>query len=458
MRLSCRHPSAPASEHSSPCFPGTDGPRCRGVGWRTAGAAGWQVTGTSVLAAALAVAAMGLPGRAGAAGSGSGQATPGSPPGAAAAAPAGGGDLAAARATLVEAERAFSRLSQREGVRAAFLANLAEDAVLFRPGPVPGREFVAARPSPPVELTWWPVYVEVAASGDLGYTTGPYVLRETGAGERGETQTGYYVTVWRRQADGAWKVVADLGATTPPPAGSDATAGGGVEHGRIGGGPPGGRGPAERTEAAQHALMAADRGFGGDATAHGARAAYMAAIADEARFYRDGAPPAVGREAVGRLLGAYAQRSTSWEPTAAVVASSGDLGYTYGKTAVMGPGRPGRVRQPGLYFRIWERQGDGAFKIVFDVVKALPPSPPMLPPADRPGAAPPREPPPPGGTPAPGGSPPGGPLPPGAPPPPGMPPPGVPPAAAPPPPSEPPPPGAPQDLPIAASRVRAEPG
>jgi len=312
---------------------------------------------------------------------------------------AAGGDLAAARAALVEAERAFSRLSQREGVRAAFLAYLAEDAILFRPGPVPGREFIEARPSPPVELTWWPVYVEVAASGDLGYTTGPYVLRETGPGQRGEAQNGYYVTVWRRQADGAWKVVADLGATTPPPAGSDAAAGGGVEHGRIGGGAPGGQGLAERTEAAQHALLAADRGFGGDATVHGARAAYMGAIADEARCYRDGAPPAVGREAVGRLLGAYAQRSTSWEPTAAVVASSGDLGYTYGKTAVMGPGRPGRIRQPGLYFRVWERQGDGPFKIVLDVVKALPPSlplPPMPPPADRPGAAPPREPPPPG--------------------------------------------------------------
>ncbi len=343
------------------------------------GAAAWHVAGTGVLAAAMAamaVATLGLPGAAGAAGAIVEKETPPSQQVAAGAAPAVSEDLAAARAALVEAERAFSRLSQREGVRAAFLANLAEDAVLFRPGPVPGREFIAARPSPPVELTWWPVYVEVAASGDLGYTTGPYVLRETGSGPGGETQTGYYITVWRRQADGAWKVVADLGATTPAPAGSDATAGGGVEHGRIGGGAPGGRGPAEQAEAAQHALMAADRGFGGDATAHGARAAYMAIIADEARFYRDGAPPAVGREAVGRLLSTYAQRSTSWEPTAAVVASSGDLGYTYGKTAVMGPGRPGKIRQPGLYFRIWERQGDGPFKIVFDVVKALPPAPP----------------------------------------------------------------------------------
>jgi hypothetical protein len=84
------------------------------------------------------------------------------------------------------------------------------------------------------------------------------------------------------------------------------------------------------------------------------------------------------------------------------VASSGDLGYTYGKTAEMAAGRPRRVRLPGLYFRIWERQGDGPFKIVVDVVKALPPAPPVPPPAGRPEAAPPPGEPPPGAPPPPG--------------------------------------------------------
>lgn len=418
MRLSYR-PSSPFRGRPILIFPGVDGPQSRRVRRRTVGAAAWRLAGTGMLAAGLVTGSLGLLATAGAAGAIVEKATPASSPGApTAAAPAGGGDLAAARAALAEAERAFSRLSQREGVRAAFLAYLAEDAVLFRPGPVPGREFIEARPSPPIELTWWPVYVEVAASGDLGYTTGPYVLRDTGSGPGGETQNGYYVTVWRRQADGAWKVVADLGVTTPPPAGSDAAAGGEVGHGRIGGGAPAGRGLPALAEAAQHALLAADRGFGGDATAHGARAAYMGVIADEARFYRDGEPPAVGREAVGRLLASHPQRASSWEPTAAVVASSGDLGYTYGKTAVMEPGRPGRIRQPGLYFRIWERQGDGPFKIVVDLVKALPPSLPVMP-AGRPEAAPPREPPPPG-APPPAAPPPAAPLP--AAPPPGAPP------------------------------------
>lgn len=51
-------------------------------------------------------------------------------------APAAAADLR----SLVEAERAFSRLSAEKGIRTAFLANLAPDAIVFRPMPVPGRK------------------------------------------------------------------------------------------------------------------------------------------------------------------------------------------------------------------------------------------------------------------------------------------------------------------------------
>jgi ketosteroid isomerase-like protein len=173
--------------------------------------------------------------------------------------------------------------------------------------------------------------------------------------------------------------------------------------------------------------MAADRAFGGNATAHGERGAYLEAIADDARFYRDGTLPAIGRAAVGDLLGGHPQRASSWETTVAVVASSGDLGYTYGQTAVMGRGAPGRIRLPGLYFRIWERQGDGPFKIVLDVVKALPPPPAGSRPGAPPGPGGPRPGMPPGVPPEP---PPSGAPPPGTPPEPGTPPPGTPPPSA----------------------------
>ena len=43
---------------------------------------------------------------------------------------------------LIEAERAFARLSVEKGSRDAFLANLSDESILFRPGPVPGKQWM----------------------------------------------------------------------------------------------------------------------------------------------------------------------------------------------------------------------------------------------------------------------------------------------------------------------------
>jgi ketosteroid isomerase-like protein len=54
---------------------------------------------------------------------------------------------------------------------------------------------------------------QVAAAGDIGYVTGTYRLELAGTVENGK-----YVTVWRKQPDGAWRVVEDIfNADAPPP-------------------------------------------------------------------------------------------------------------------------------------------------------------------------------------------------------------------------------------------------
>jgi ketosteroid isomerase-like protein len=65
---------------------------------------------------------------------------------------------------------------------------------------------------PGTHLRWQPAYAE--AGGDLGYTTGRWQQVEPdGAGKDKEktTATGHYVTIWRRQPGGAWRVIFDLG-------------------------------------------------------------------------------------------------------------------------------------------------------------------------------------------------------------------------------------------------------
>lgn len=56
-------------------------------------------------------------------------------------------------------------------------------------------------------------------AGDLGYTLGTWRSTRYTAEGRGQVITGKYVTIWRKQADGSWKVVFDGGNpdTSPRP-------------------------------------------------------------------------------------------------------------------------------------------------------------------------------------------------------------------------------------------------
>lgn len=69
---------------------------------------------------------------------------------------------------------------------------------------------------------WRATTVAVAKSGDLGYTTGPYEITETDANGKPMTDKGKYLAVWKKQADGSWKCVADMFNTDLPPASAPA--------------------------------------------------------------------------------------------------------------------------------------------------------------------------------------------------------------------------------------------
>jgi ketosteroid isomerase-like protein len=58
-------------------------------------------------------------------------------------------------------------------------------------------------------VSWVPSRVEVAKSGDLGWSTGTYNLTLTVPGAP-PNDHGKYVAVWKKQQDGSWKVVADI--------------------------------------------------------------------------------------------------------------------------------------------------------------------------------------------------------------------------------------------------------
>lgn len=67
--------------------------------------------------------------------------------------------------------------------------------------------------------------LEVAGGGDLGFTQGTYEATMTGADGRPVVEGGKWVTVWRRDADGQWRVATDIANTdAPPPEHQESTA------------------------------------------------------------------------------------------------------------------------------------------------------------------------------------------------------------------------------------------
>lgn len=117
----------------------------------------------------------------------------------------------------VEQERSALLAHDREWSQTAkdpdkFVSHMATDAVIYAPGMpmVKGTEairktFAEMSATPGFALSWTPAKADVGAGGDLGYTAGTYEMTMSGVTEKGK-----YVTVWKKQAGGDWKVTDDI--------------------------------------------------------------------------------------------------------------------------------------------------------------------------------------------------------------------------------------------------------
>jgi hypothetical protein len=172
---------------------------------------------------------------------------------------------ASALQAIVATERSFARMSAERGTRESFLAYIADDGLLFRPGAVNGKKWLLEHPERVPQkrplLSWQPAFGDVAQAGDLGYrlfrensypfegrvessqalsvrisdgellngqplgadvslsedlgfTHGTYSLSREQQPDK-VIELGSYVRIWRRQ-NGNWKIVLDITNAWPP--------------------------------------------------------------------------------------------------------------------------------------------------------------------------------------------------------------------------------------------------
>lgn len=267
--------------------------------------------------------------------------------------------------TLIEAERSFARTSEERGIREAFLTWLAPDAIVFRPEPVEGRPvYERMDPAGPAVLTWRPEFAEVAASGELGYTTGPYELRPRRDAE--PSAFGHYVSVWKKQIDGDWKVLLDIGVQHGRPAAS--SPGGEVESPAVSGTERFLSAEQLRDERDAFSPMAAS--FDARAAGEGLRRFLSKMATEDIRVYRPGRAPVVGRARIKEIVregdglvagGTHDNRAGSH----CDVAWSGDLAYSYGTFSFIR--RDTRKAETISFLRLWRKDASGRWKVCLDI-------------------------------------------------------------------------------------------
>lgn len=117
---------------------------------------------------------------------------------------------------LMEADRAFYRATSEKGLD-GWVSFLHPRAVIFPAGrpAIAGidsiKSYYELTKFDPSQLKWEPLTAELSASGDLGFSHGNW--EKPGKDREGKETVyrGKYLTVWRRDDAGKWKVVADIG-------------------------------------------------------------------------------------------------------------------------------------------------------------------------------------------------------------------------------------------------------
>ncbi len=121
---------------------------------------------------------------------------------------------------LLDTDIEFARASVKKGPSAAFYLYLADNAMQLPEGSLPiyGKTAIyETMKGDHYDLLWTPVKAEVANSGELGWTWGKYIVTVREADGNTTTSYGKYLNIWRKQPDGKWKVIVDMGNESPSP-------------------------------------------------------------------------------------------------------------------------------------------------------------------------------------------------------------------------------------------------
>ena len=259
-----------------------------------------------------------------------------------------------AAAELGAAEIAFSTAAATTDLPAA-LAAMFDDKVVM---PLPDGSFATSKADARAALAanpanqgargeWAPVRVGISADGQHGFTFGYMTVRKDGAPDR----QAKYLSYWVKTPAG-WRVAAYKRAGKPEGQGTAPM-------------PPlvPARLAAPSSDAARTAefgksLAAAEKAFSDEAQKIGLGAAFKKNGRPDAMNMGRDAAFRIGADAIGGDMGDDPVSPVAWSADGVLVASSGDLGVTWGMIRLNAPppaGQPAAIP----FFTIWYRSNPG---------------------------------------------------------------------------------------------------
>ncbi|HEY1021365.1 MAG TPA: hypothetical protein VGE06_03590 [Flavisolibacter sp.] len=243
---------------------------------------------------------------------------------------------------MIGAEKSFALHSVLQGTRDAFLRYADSNATLFSKGEaVNGYQFWLAREKRPGVLNWRPRYAEIAASGDFGYTCGPWTFQSSTT-EDPVTANGYFFTVWQKNPSGEWKFILDVGTDAGPRLDDTALI---IQQ-------------AETRKGVEIALLEAESDFIRLFKMDSARA-YQLFLSQRSLLAREGTGLG-SNENPRQALNAETEGVTVFSALGNGMAASGDLGYVYGTALLNG--------KKDAYLRIWRHEAKG-WKIALQLIR-----------------------------------------------------------------------------------------
>ena len=243
---------------------------------------------------------------------------------------------------MIQVEKNFAMYSVLHGTKDAFLKFADTTATLFSKGePIHAHQLWQSRENRPGVLNWRPRYAEIAASGDFGYTCGPWTFQSQTTADP-VAANGYFFTVWRKNKEGEWKFILDVGTDTGPMLQDTNVL----------------AQTSETRKGAEITMLEAESDFIRMFKMDSAKA-YQLFLSEKSLLARE----ATGfdkSEKRQRASGMESEGLTTFSALGTGIAASGDLGFVYGTALLNG--------KKDAYLRIWRHEPKG-WKIALQLMR-----------------------------------------------------------------------------------------